>query len=264
MLYWVRIFSGCSRNRSAYSGMINSRTPSFGGEGVAKDEIDYGARTAYTDKERVCRYDFVRFEKDKKKRRRDMEVQRAIVRALGRLEDCKTVFDMPCGTGRLVKTLTQAGYFYFGCDISKEMLDMCLQKFYDSLAPHLLKGDGEDLPFRDDTFDCIVCIRFMHLLPSEPRLRFLKEFHRVSKKYLLIETGAFRKPTPIIDKCYSRFSALMPNVAERRERQALRHAKRRALDKDLADAGWLEHVWVPYKRSGYFSTTKLIGIFKKM
>ena len=103
---------------------------------------------------------------------------------------------------------------------------------------------------------CIVCVRFLGRVPSEPRLGILKEFHRVSKRYLLVAAGYFGRARPRLDSFYSHLPWLLPKAAARQ-------ARHQALRQELVDAGWSEYLWIPHKSRGFFSTTKMIGLFRK-
>jgi len=216
----------------------------------------YRARSVYKNTDYARSYDYTRYHEDKHKRRRDINTQRAITQALGRLTDCKLVLDMPCGTGRLARLVRDAGFSYVGCDLSREMLGICLEKASPGPDLQLVAGDGESLPFGDNSVDCILCVRFLNLIPPEPRLRILKEFNRAASQYLVIASGYFGRARPVADALSRVFAWLFPKIASR-------HREHAALRNELYEAGWDEHIWIPYRSRGFFSSMKMIGVFKK-
>ena len=223
---------------------------------MKNSETTYEAKFAY-DVQEAASYDYSRFHKDKKKRKRDAATQKAVIDALGRLSDCNKLLDMPCGTGRLHGRLVETGYDYTGCDLSQEMLDVFRQKHPREENVRIIRADGECLPFRSESFDCIVCVRFLPLVPSGARPAILKEFNRVSARYLLVSASRFGVVSPIIDRLAALFPWVFPKAIERRE-------KCRKLSRELADTGWVEHFRMPYKSRGvFFSSSKAVAVFKK-
>jgi ubiquinone/menaquinone biosynthesis C-methylase UbiE len=57
----------------------------------------------------------------------------------------------------------------------------------------LVRCDGEALPFKENVFDCVACIRFLHHhMPDEVRVRILREMRRVSRKWLIVQSQRLR------------------------------------------------------------------------
>ena len=223
---------------------------------MGEETSRYDARSIYKDKDYARDYDHTRYQENKHKKRRDINTQRAIARTLGRLTKCELVLDMPCGTGRLAQLVRDAGLSYIGCDVSREMIDVALDKTSHEPNVPFVTGDGENLPFSTDSVDCILCVRFLNLVPPEPRLRILKEFNRVANQYLVVAVGYFGRVRPVAETLSRSFSWLFPKLA-------LRHKRHATLRSELQKAGWQEHFWIPYKSRGFFSTTKMIGVFRK-
>jgi demethylmenaquinone methyltransferase/2-methoxy-6-polyprenyl-1,4-benzoquinol methylase len=61
------------------------------------------------------------------------------------------VLDVACGTGDLCRELDAAGYRPIGIDLSQGMLEEA------STDAPLVRADAERLPFRDATFDGVIC-----------------------------------------------------------------------------------------------------------
>ncbi|MFP3909274.1 MAG: class I SAM-dependent methyltransferase [Archaeoglobaceae archaeon] len=91
---------------------------------------------------------------------------------IGKLGDCQKILEMGCGTGNLTKILVKAGYHVTAVDISPQML----RKFASNNGCQILLGDAENPPFKEDSFDAVICRNLMCTLP-EPE----KTLHNWSK-----------------------------------------------------------------------------------
>ena len=114
------------------------------------------------------------------------EVQ-AFRRLLKHVPEGGTVLDVACGTGRYTRQLLEHGYKVGGVDISDEMLEFARKAAKGN--PNLLflqKGDAEKLPFDDNEFDGVTCIRLYQRVPSAQRLQMLREVKRVSKSWAIL------------------------------------------------------------------------------
>lgn len=105
----------------------------------------------------------------------------AITDILGDLSG-KRVLEVATGTGRFAEMFQNLGAEVVGVDISKEMMG----QGFGRIGGHFVRADASNLPFRDDEFDVVVSIRFLHLLP-EPET-FVSEMKRVSKDTVLFDT----------------------------------------------------------------------------
>ena len=116
-------------------------------------------------------------------------------RALERIGEVRRVLDLPCGTGRFTGFLSERGYEYFGADISMKMLDVLAQDR--GRKPPLLRCDAEALPFQDNVFDCVLCIRFLnHHIPARIRERMVREMRRISKRWLIVQSHRLKPMGP--------------------------------------------------------------------
>jgi ubiquinone/menaquinone biosynthesis C-methylase UbiE len=78
------------------------------------------------------------------------------------------------GTGRFACLLKNKGYF--GIDLSRNMLNKAREK----ASNILIIADGENLPFRGETFSNVICSRTFRFIPNP--LKALSESHRVLRK----------------------------------------------------------------------------------
>jgi ubiquinone/menaquinone biosynthesis C-methylase UbiE len=86
---------------------------------------------------------------------------------------------------------------YVGGDISLEMMQVCLEKYAGiRKAFDLVQLDGTALPFPDRAFDAVLSFKFLSLLPQEIRLEVLREFRRVTRRYLIAQSQHLRTFCP--------------------------------------------------------------------
>ncbi|MFQ5849120.1 MAG: class I SAM-dependent methyltransferase [Candidatus Binatia bacterium] len=132
-------------------------------------------------------------------RRKNEATRAALVRALEWIPATGKILDIPCGTGRFTQFFYERGYLYFGADISMEMLDVLVgeQKAPGKMVP-VVRCDGEQLPFKDNVFDCVVCIRFLNLIPGTVRENILREMRRVSREWLIVQSHHLKSIGPFI------------------------------------------------------------------
>ena len=138
-------------------------------------------------------YDFHRFSTPERQKR-NARKWAAIRKALSSTTGVRTILDLPCGTGRFTGALAREGYQVVGSDISFEMLQKAASV---ELGPTTegkpatvhgyVQANAEHLPLRDACLDCVVCIRFMMHVDSATRVRMLREFHRVSRRWVVVD-----------------------------------------------------------------------------
>lgn len=107
---------------------------------------------------------------------------RAIVRLLQPLEG-RRILDVAGGTARVALSLAAHGANVAVVDVTWEMLNVGRCRVED-LGLHNLfftTGNGRQLPFLDGTFDIVMCVRFLHLLPPTTWSCFIAEMRRVVK-----------------------------------------------------------------------------------
>jgi SAM-dependent methyltransferase len=133
-------------------------------------------------------YDFHRFSSPERQKR-NVRKWAAIRKALAATHGVRVILDLPCGTGRFTGALAREGYEIVGSDISIEMLQKAAD-IPDGRQPNIrgyLQANAEALPLRDASLDCVVCIRFMMHVDPATRVRMLREFHRVSRRWVVID-----------------------------------------------------------------------------
>lgn len=108
---------------------------------------------------------------------------RSIIRMLSPLAG-KKVLDLPTGTGRIAVELLRGGAEVTAADLTPAMLEVArrrLSNLKDGPAYSVVNANGRRLPFPDNSFDMVISIRFLHLIPPADWPVFLGELGRVTK-----------------------------------------------------------------------------------
>ncbi len=100
----------------------------------------------------------------------------------------RRVLDLACGVGRHTLYLAKAGFEVYGIDISSEGIKIARHQLREkNLKAHLKVGSiYEALPYPDDFFDAIVCIRSINHGKIEDIRKTIIEIKRVLKPEGLI------------------------------------------------------------------------------
>ncbi len=149
--------------------------------------VHYVARTRYQNPVVAGNYDRRRF-LGWRLQLKQRNQERVLARVLSALEDNALVLDLPTGTGRFLPLLEHSGKRWLGGDISGHMLREAAARAQGLEGGHgFARFDALALPFPDGAFDCVMSIRFIQHIPGEIRPGILGEFHRVSRRWLIIE-----------------------------------------------------------------------------
>ncbi len=116
------------------------------------------------------------------------------------------LLDVGCGTGEMLKLLNDINpqMELTGIDISAKMLEKA--KFKLNGKACLILGDAEKLPFKNNSFDVVICNDSFHHYPSP--ISVLCEFYRVLKPggFLLISDYCICFPLRQLMNIFIRFS----------------------------------------------------------
>jgi len=102
------------------------------------------------------------------------------------INDDSRILDLPCGTGRLSRLLSENGHNVVAADVSLSMISVARGKTGMDSKVEFVVCDAEELPFSDGVFDCVVSLRFMGFLPPQIRLKVLGEMSRVTTNWLIL------------------------------------------------------------------------------
>src|SRR5262245_53648499 len=152
-----------------------------------EDGYDY-KREFYRSAQVADDYDFHRFSTPERQKR-NARKWAAIRKARSRTTGVRTILDLPCGTGRFTGALAREGFEVVGSDISLEMLHKAasIPDGRQQAIRGYVQANAEALPLRDASLDCVVCIRFMMHVDPATRVRMLREFHRVSRRWVVVD-----------------------------------------------------------------------------
>ena len=107
----------------------------------------------------------------------------------------KSLLDVPCGYGRFWQTFTHLGLQLVGIDRDPAMTRKAAGNLHGDGSHPPVCGNIFTLPFEDETFDCVFCIRLLHLQFTDGERRsILRELARVSRRLVLI---SIYQPTPL-------------------------------------------------------------------
>ncbi len=118
-------------------------------------------------------------------------VARDIIAHFG-LEPGMRALDVGCGKGFLVKDLMleSPGLEAFGLDISLYALMHCDPDVVGRL--HL--GTADELPFPDDSFDCVLSLNTVHNLSRPRAVTAMQEIQRLSGGRAFVQVDSYRTP----------------------------------------------------------------------
>lgn len=101
-------------------------------------------------------------------------------------KEAKTVLDVGCGKGEPMRFINRhKHYFTVGVDIFEPYLRECeRQRIHNQ---HIL-CDIRNLPFRDKSFDVVLCLEVLEHLEREDGGKLLREMERTAKKQVILST----------------------------------------------------------------------------
>ncbi len=92
----------------------------------------------------------------------------------------KKVLDVGCGNGYVLSKYAWEGAEVYGIDITQAGIDLCRKRFeYSQLNGDFQVADAQDIPFPDNTFDCVCSMGVLHHVPNTQNA--LDEIYRVLK-----------------------------------------------------------------------------------
>lgn len=93
----------------------------------------------------------------------------------------KKVLDVGCGNGYVLSKYAQEGAEVFGVDMTETGIDLCRNRFkLLKLKGHFYQQNAEELPFEDESFDCVCSMGVLHHMLNPEKA--VAEIHRVLKK----------------------------------------------------------------------------------
>lgn len=202
------------------------------------------------------RYDHYYFEKSKYDNYGWHKSYVSFAEVLNKLFLPKSVLDVGCAKGFLVKALRFLNVEAFGIDIS----EYAIEKAPKDVRNYVLIGDASHLPFRDDLFDLVTCFAVLEHIPKEHSEKVISELIRVSQKYIV---GSMCIPeSPYADK-----DATHVNIQSVRwwEKEFTRHGVRKlGLLIDSGPRAYNEFLNRFLERTGFFEKFIRSFIYKAL
>lgn len=93
-------------------------------------------------------------------------------------KEVNSIIEVGCGDGRLINCLKDKHDHLYGMDISEEIIKTVE-------VPKII-GSIDDIPFKDNEFDLVICSEVLEHLPINIYEKSLSELERISDKYILI------------------------------------------------------------------------------
>ncbi len=120
----------------------------------------------------------------------------------------KDFLDLGCGLGRHTVQFAKAGFNVFGFDLSETSINKTKEYALKANAKVDLEvGDMLDLPYADNSFDCVYCRNVISHTDTAGMKRIVLELKRVLRKdgecYLTLgskQTWGFQQDWPIVDE----------------------------------------------------------------
>lgn len=104
---------------------------------------------------------------------------------LNKLEVGSSILDAPCGTGRFFP-LMEDRFNLYGIDISIDMIQNIPQSIMKNNF-NLCIGKIGQLPFSENSFDYILCMRFINIIPYDELFTMISDLCRLAKKGIILQ-----------------------------------------------------------------------------
>lgn len=150
----------------------------------------------------------------------DLLEKRQITKILSDFAPYKNALDIPCGYGRNGERIRKFCKNLVGCDISENMIKETTEGTYDSI----LIGDIKNIPFEDNSFDLVLCIRLFHHFEEEEIMKSFNELLRVSSSFVLF---SFYRPV-MVHRFFRKLRNLPPRIKMIEEKRILSYLHKRA------------------------------------
>lgn len=163
-----------------------------------------------------------------------------------------SILDVGCGTGFLSLPLAKVGYGVTGVDLSEGMMDQCRKKMVaSSLSFTLTKGDVEDLPFEDETFDVIVSrwVLWTLLHPEKAVSEWMRVLKPGGRIFIIDTPENIRSGTGILTGIRKQIARLMISILEQRN-----------MWREQYGFGIRDHLPLSYDKPGFYD--RQLGIIR--
>ena len=133
---------------------------------------------------------------EKNKIKNQNKIQIPFIIKFAKLKKKLKLLDIGCGTGGATVAWSLKGLDCTGIDLIKEDLNIAkLRAKAQEINPRFIKVSGTHLPFKQDTFDIIICDQVLEHTPNFKKT--IKEIKRVAKKNAIIYIDMPNKFFPV-------------------------------------------------------------------
>lgn len=110
------------------------------------------------------------------------------------------VLDIGCGKAHLLYELTQIipGIEVVGLDVSEYAITHTIE----DIEPFLMKGEAQNLPFEDNSFDLILSLNALHNLKVYDLKKAIQDIERISRGNSYIVVESFRNDREEVNMLY--------------------------------------------------------------
>ena len=121
------------------------------------------------------------------------------------------ILELGCGNCRNLLPFAKQGFQCYGIDFSKEMLKFAREFMKkNKFKVKLKQARAEKLPFKNNSFDYILCIALLHHLDKEEQIKALNEIKRVIKPEAKAIITVWNKLNPKFWKFLLKKEAFVP------------------------------------------------------
>jgi len=160
-----------------------------------------------------------------------------VARALDRLASTATLLDVACGTGRFWPVVDRRARTVVALDNSQAMLKEAIAYGAANANRQAVCASAFALPFRDHSFDAVLCMRFLHhFAHREDRIAALTDIRRVARAGAVVSLWVDGNPAGR-RRLRKQAAATLPRGFGRRV-----CIERREIERDFEDAGFADAI----------------------
>jgi len=131
------------------------------------------------------------------------------------IHDGMRILEVATGSGEMFRRLVEANPngTTFGLDLSPNMAARTQRRVRDefpSAGAHCQAVDVRHMPFRDESFDAVMCCYLLELLSTEDVRSTIREFHRVLRRGGTLSMVLIGQNRPVFNRLYKICGSLVP------------------------------------------------------